>query len=115
MAFIRIAYSSKRNLDLSACETVAICLTTGWETRTVSGSRIVFAQVEPSGRKLSAFGYFNRFLNIRGTAVYQYHLLIDCSQFLIDPETGCNYVITCEDICELFPYCCISSEIIRGL
>ena len=115
MALFEVAYSSRRILDLVACETVTLCLTSGWETRTVSGSRLIHAFVEPSGRKLGTSGFFNRFLNVRGNATYQYSFRVDDSQFIVNPETGCPYQISCEDICEVFPYCCVSSEIIRGL
>lgn len=115
MATIKIAYSSKRSLDLSACDSVTLCLISGWEANTASGSRLVYATVDNAGRKLSAYGFFNRFFNARGSALYQYYFLVDDAQFNINPESGLPYQITCADICEVFPYCCVSSEIIRGL
>lgn len=61
---------------------VTVCLPAGWETKTVSGEATVVGQV----------GGYRRSLGSRRRPSFYASIIIDDSQFSIDPGTGEPYV-----------------------
>lgn len=96
------------------CELVYFCLPEEWKDKTSTGLAFLVATVNNNGRYLGGYQDAD-FENPRCQDKYQYHVTIDDSQFLVDPETELPYEITCEDLQEIFPYPCSLANIIDAI
>lgn len=109
MATQRLTWPSKNVLPVSACDCVMLCLTTVGSGKTADGSGFLQAVIGNNHRNLGS-GYVNP-INSRGVDVIQYSLEIDDTLLATDPATQEPYIIECEDIVELNPYCCSIQEL----
>ena len=121
MGIQKVDFQSSVALPLAACDCIKVCLTDeAAALKATGGAGLINATVGHSvrylgngGRRGSSFGDIRsgeRF-NSRGAPVIQYTLEIDDSQLETNPATQAPYVITCNDIVELNPYCCTVNKL----
>ena len=123
MGIQKVDFQSSNVLPLSACDCIKICLTDEAAALKVTGGNgLINATVGHGVRHLGNGGSRGRGsllnslrsgeqFNSRNTSVVQYTLEIDDSQLETNPATQAPYVITCDDIVELNPYCCTVNKL----
>lgn len=106
MATVTIPYQSSVYIPVApgCCSEVILCLDASWAEKTVSGSQLVVATIQNSGRRL--YGEDDPIRNVRCVKVYQYTLKIDLTQFEREEAP------TCADINEIMPYSCTVQSIL---
>jgi hypothetical protein len=113
MSLKTISFLSKKELPIVGCETVGLCLGSGWAAKTASGSSLIVATVQNSGRRLAGATEDKDYLNVRGNEVYEYAVEVNSNQFASHSPPWIDS-LTCADISEIFPYGCVAAAIVTA-
>ena len=107
MAIKKLSYNSKVYLPYIECQNVALCLDDSFAAKTVSGKPIVLAKIDTNGRYLGPMIDYPEVIwkNPRGMDLFQYGIIYDDAQLLIDPLTTQPFVVSCSDIDDIFSAC----------
>lgn len=116
MAFVFIDVRAACNPNITPCSDVYLCLTQDWDDKTVCGLALARGSITSIN-----FATIPQIPNPCCDASSPtlcpeeciYQIQIDDAQFLIDPQTQLPYVITADDVLEIFPYACILEELIQ--
>ena len=117
MALIYIDVRAACDPSITPCSNVYLCLTQIWDTRTISGFAFAAGRIVAINQTATPPPTPNPCCV--GTTICPedciYQIEVNDNQFLIDPQTNEPYLITADDVVEIFPYACVAEGLINDV
>lgn len=117
MASVFIDVTASCDLPIKPCDDIYLCLTDVWASQTVSGFAFAEATVTSISKVAVPPTSYAQCCSSSEECplLCTYQVQVDDTQFLIDPITAEPYLLTVDDVQELFPYACTLGKILTLL
>lgn len=108
-------------IPVDTCTNVKLCLISGWENKTVDGTRIIAGRIINQTVKKTAIAKKGAGCCIQPTTYKEsscdcvYQVEIDLAQIKSNPLNNVTYSLLDSDVCEVVPYSCIVDAIVEQL